>query len=55
MKDNVDVLLRTEDKQEVENITKLIKTMSESEQNKMLIFLQGVKFAETLKAQPVTE
>lgn len=50
-----DVLIRTEDKPEVENVTKLIKTMSESEQNKMLVFLQGVKFAETLKQQPVTE
>lgn len=55
MKENVNVLIRTEDKQEVDNVTKLIKTMSESEQNKMLIFLQGVKFAEALKTQTVTE
>ena len=51
----MDVLIKTEDRTEVDNVTKLIKTMSESEQNKMLIFLQGVKFAEALKAQPVTE
>lgn len=50
-----DVLIKTEDKPEVDNVTKLIKTMSKSEQDKMLIFLQGVKFAEALKTQPVTE
>ena len=55
MTKDMDVLIKTEDRTEVDNVTKLIKTMSESEQNKMLIFLQGVKFAEALKAQPVTE
>ena len=55
MAKDMDVLIKTEDRTEVDNVTKLIKTMSESEQNKMLIFLQGVKFAEALKAQPVTE
>lgn len=52
---NMTVLLKTEDRPEVESVTKLIKKMSESEQNNMLVFLQGVKFAETLKQQPVTE
>lgn len=55
MAKDMDVFIKTEDKPEVDNVTRLIKTMSESEQNKMLIFLQGVKFAEALKAQPVTE
>lgn len=55
MAKDMDVLIKTEDKPEVDNVTKLIKTMSESEQNKMLIFLQGVKFAEELKAQPAAE
>ena len=55
MAKDMDVLIKTEDRTEVDNVTKLIKTMSESEQNKMLIFLQGVKFAEALKAQPVAE
>ena len=55
MTKDMDVLIKTEDKPEVDNVTRLIKTMSDSEQNKMLIFLQGVKFAEALKAQPVTE
>ena len=55
MEKDMDVFIKTEDKPEVDNVTRLIKTMSESEQNKMLIFLQGVKFAETLKAQTVTE
>ncbi len=52
MAKDMDTLIRTEDKPEVDNVTKLIKTMSESEQGKMLIFLQGVKFAEALKARP---
>lgn len=55
MAKDMDVFIKTEDKPEVDNVTRLIKTMSESEQNKMLIFLQGVKFAETLKAQPAAE
>lgn len=55
MAKDVDVLIKTEDKPEVDNVTRLIKTMSDSEQSKMLIFLQGVKFAEALKAQPVAE
>lgn len=55
MAKDMDVLFKTEDRAEVDNVTKLIKSMSENEQNKMLIFLQGVKFAEALKAQPATE
>ena len=55
MAKDVDILIKTENKTEVDNVTRLIKTMNDSEQNKMLIFLQGVKFAEALKAQPVTE
>lgn len=55
MAKDVDILIKTEDKPEVDNVTRLIKTMSDSEQSKMLIFLQGVKFAEALKAQPVAE
>lgn len=52
MAKEMDTLIKTEDKPEVDNVTMLIKSMSDSEQNKMLIFLQGVKFAEALKAQP---
>lgn len=44
----MDILIKTEDRTEVDNLTKLIKNMSESEQQKILIFLQGVKFAEAL-------
>nr|DAV98899.1 MAG TPA: hypothetical protein [Caudoviricetes sp.] len=51
---DMDTLIKTEDKPEVDNITKLIKKMNDSELNKMFIFMQGVKFAETLNAQPVT-
>lgn len=48
MAKDMDVLIKTEDKPEVENVTRLIKSMSDVEQNKMLIFLQGVKFAKTM-------
>lgn len=51
---DIDTLIKTEDKPEVDNITKLIKKMNDSELNKMFIFMQGVKFAQTLNAQPVT-
>lgn len=51
---DMDTLIKTEDKPEVDNITKLIKKMNDSELNKMFIFMQGVKFAETLNAHPVT-
>jgi hypothetical protein len=51
---DMDTLIKTEDKPEVDNITKLIKKMNDSELNNMFIFLQGVKFAETLNMQPVT-
>lgn len=44
-----DVLIKTEDKPEVEKVTRLIKTMNKSEQNNMLIFLQGVKFAKSVE------
>lgn len=54
MAKDMDTLIKTEDKPEVDNITKLIKKMNDSELNKMFIFMQGVKFAETLNVQPVT-
>ncbi|MFR2009971.1 MAG: hypothetical protein ACLS49_00430 [Christensenellales bacterium] len=54
MSKDMDTLIKTEDKPEVDNITKLIKKMNDSELNNMFIFLQGVKFAETLNMQPVT-
>ena len=51
MAKDMDVLIKTEDKPEVDNVTRLIKTMSDSEQSKMLIFLQGVKFGKELNKQ----
>lgn len=48
MAKDMDILIKTEDRTEIDNLTKLIKNMSESEQQKILIFLQGVKFAEAL-------
>lgn len=46
-----DVLIKTEDKPEVEKITKLIKNMNTNEQNNMLIFLQGVKFIKSVETK----
>lgn len=43
---NIETLLKAEDKPEVEKITSLLKSMDSSVQNKMLIFIQGAKFAE---------
>lgn len=51
MTDNMEVLLNTKDKPEVERITALIKSLDSSEQNKMLVFMQGVKFAENFQTQ----
>ena len=55
MAKDIDVLIRTEDKPEIEKITKLIKTMNDNEKTNMLIFLQGVKFNETLHNQQISE
>lgn len=49
MAENMETLLNTEDKLEVERITALIKDMDSSEQNKLLIFMQGIKFAENFQ------
>lgn len=51
MAENMEILLKTEDKQEVDKVVALIKSMNSAEQNKMLIFMQGVKFAENLHAE----
>ncbi len=48
MAEGMEVLIKTEDKQEVEKITALIKSMSTTEQNNMLFFIQGAKFTENL-------
>lgn len=49
MAENMETLLNTEDKLEVERITALIKDMDSSEQNKLLIFMQGIKVAENFQ------
>lgn len=50
MKESMEILLSTEDRPEVERITDLVKRMDSSEQSKMLIFIQGIKFAESFMA-----
>ena len=49
-KTNMDTLFKTEDKPEIDKIVELVKCMNEKEQSGLLIFLQAVNFAETLKA-----
>lgn len=53
MANDMDILFKTEDKPEIEKITKLIKTMDDNEQNNMLIFMQGVKFNEISKSKSI--
>lgn len=50
MTKSMETLLKTEEKPEVDKITALVKGMDEEKQDKMLIFMQGVKFAENLHA-----
>lgn len=49
MVEGMDTILKTEIKPETGELTKMIQTMDESEQSKMLIFVQGIKFAQTLE------
>lgn len=51
MTKDMDVLIKTSDKPEVDSVTNLIKEMDEDEKNKMLVFLQGVKFGKGLNQQ----
>ena len=44
-----DTILEQKDKQEVDKIANLINTMDDSEKNKMIIFMQGVQFASSIK------
>ncbi len=48
MAGGTEILIKTEDRQEVEKITDLIKSMNTTEQKNMLVFIQGAKFAENL-------
>ncbi len=49
MAGGTEILIKTEDRQEVEKITALIKSMNTAEQKNMLFFMQGAKFAENLR------
>lgn len=49
MAGGTEILIKTEDRQEVEKITALIKSMNTTEQKNMLFFMQGAKFAENLR------
>ena len=48
MRGTTDVLIKTADKKEADNLVTMIKSMDDREQDGMLIFLQGVQSAQTL-------
>ena len=48
MRGTTDVLIKTADKKEADNLVTMIKSMDDREKDGMLIFLQGVKFAQTI-------
>ncbi|MDE6566916.1 MAG: hypothetical protein K2K70_04170 [Lachnospiraceae bacterium] len=45
MNHGMEILLDSKEKPEMDKITSLIKEMSDTDQDKMLFFLQGVRFA----------
>ena len=46
---DMELIVKAELQPETDRLTKLIQTMDESEQSKMNIFVQGMKFAQTLE------
>lgn len=57
MAEQMEILLKTERKPEAEEVLQLLDEMTPAEQQKMLVFMQGVKFAKGMErktaAQPV--
>lgn len=50
MAKNMDIILKTEEKPEVDKITEMLRSLDDGEKGKMLIFMQGVKFAKETAA-----
>ena len=46
-----ETLLKTESKQEAEAVMELLKEMTPAQKSEMLIFMQGVRFANALQVQ----
>ena len=59
MAEQMEILLKTERKPEAEGVLQLLDEMTQAEQQEMLVFMQGVRFAKGLErkkaaaAQPV--
>ena len=48
----MEVILQKEEKGKVDQVAQMLQSMNDGEKNKMLIFMQGVKFAKSLTEQP---
>lgn len=46
--ENMEIFLKTRDKPEIDKITAILKTMSDTEKDKMLIFMQGMELGRNL-------
>ncbi len=53
MTEQMEILLKTEQKPEVETVLQLLDELTPAEQQEMLIFMQGVRFAKGLKSDTV--
>lgn len=47
MAEQAEVLLKTERKQEAEEVLRILGEMTQTEQREMFVFLQGVRFAKS--------
>lgn len=51
MAEQMEILLKTEKKPEAEAVLQLLDEMTPAEQQKMLVFMQGVRFAKGLETK----
>lgn len=49
---SMEVILPKGEERRTEQIAEMLQNMNDGEKNKMLIFMQGVKFAKNLAEQP---
>lgn len=50
--ENMEILLKTDNKPEAEAVLQLLDELTPAEQQEMLIFMQGVRFAKELERRP---
>lgn len=53
MAEQMEILLKAEKKTEAEEVLRLLDEMTQAEQEKMLVFMQGVKFAKGLGVKTI--